>query len=185
MDRSKQLSEGEASRQTELAAYDAREIANFLLDWAAARKLEITQITLQKVLYFAHAWFLGRQGRALVDEEFEAWAYGPVLRSIHEQFRQHGDEPISTRAIRLNFATRRNEKVEYSFDEETVNALKRIFEFYSQYQPFALVEMSHEPGGPWDQVYRSGRTTAQVGMVISNTAIREHFAHYYTRKLSN
>jgi uncharacterized phage-associated protein len=165
--------------------YDAREIANFFLDRASERHVEITQITLQKVLYFAHAWFLARQDVPLVDEQFEAWPYGPVLRSIHEQFRQCGDEPIRIRATRLNFVSGQTERAEYSFDASTVGALERIFDFYSRYEPFALVEMTHEAGGPWDRVFREGRATARVGMIISNTEIREHFAKYYTRRLYN
>jgi uncharacterized phage-associated protein len=165
--------------------YDAREIANFFLDLASERHVAITQITLQKVLYFAHAWFLARQDVPLVDEQFEAWQYGPVLRSIHDQFRRCGDEPIGIRATRLNFVSGQAERAEYSFHASIVRALERIFDFYSQYEPFALVEMTHEAGGPWDRVFQEGRTTARVGMIISNAEIREHFGKYYTEKLSN
>jgi uncharacterized phage-associated protein len=165
--------------------YDAREVANFFLDRAAERRCPITQITLQKVLYFAHAWFLARQDVPLVDEQFEAWPYGPVLRSIHEQFRSCGDEAIRIRATRLNFVSGQAERAERSFDVSTAEALERIFDFYSRYDPFALVEMTHEEGGPWDRVYREGKTTARVGMLISNDAVREHFAKYYIGKLWN
>lgn len=165
--------------------YDAREVANFFLDHAARRGTKVTQITLQKVLYFAHAWFLSRQDVPLVDEQFEAWPYGPVLRSVHEQFRKWGDEPIRSRATRLNFESGSQERVPYVFDEPTTSALERIFDFYARYEPFALVEMTHEEGGPWDRVFREGKRSARVGMIISNNSIRDHFSNYYKNRLSN
>src|SRR5262249_51853966 len=117
-----------------MGACDAREVANFFLDLAEDRRLTLTQIPLQKILYFAHAWFLARRGRPLVDEEFEAWEYGPVVRSIHEQFKRFGDAPILNKATRLNFANGTYEDVTYSFDRETAEALERIFDFYSKYE---------------------------------------------------
>jgi uncharacterized phage-associated protein len=164
---------------------DAREVVNFFLDLAKARGLVLTQIPLQKILYFAHAWFLARRGQPLVDEEFEAWEYGPVVRSVHEQFKRFGDAPILKKATRLNFANGNYEEVAYRFDLETADALERIFDFYSRYEPFALVAMTHEPGGPWEKVYQSGAKSARVGMRIPNDLICEHFAIYYKEKLWN
>jgi uncharacterized phage-associated protein len=177
--------ERESIKEVAIQVYDAREVANLLLDLARVRGVALTQIALQKTLYFAHAWFLARKHRPLVDEQFEAWEYGPVIRSIYEQFRRFGDRPIEARATKLNFATGATEKVQYEFSTDEATAIERIFDFYSQYEPFTLVEMTHEPSGPWDMVYRSGVKTAHVGMQIPNSLIQKHFDIYYTEKLFN
>ena len=60
--------------------YDARAVANFLLDHADARGLSLTQLMLLKLLYFSHGWYLNRFKSPLVENEFEAWEHGPVIR---------------------------------------------------------------------------------------------------------
>ena len=44
----------------------------------------ITNLSLQKILYFCHLAFLGEnEGKPLFDKNFEAWELGPVLRSVY------------------------------------------------------------------------------------------------------
>jgi len=58
--------------------YDPRCIANLMLDESARVGQSLTNLALQKLLYFAHAMFLIEQGRPLLSGYFEAWEYGPV-----------------------------------------------------------------------------------------------------------
>jgi uncharacterized phage-associated protein len=58
--------------------YDPRAVANLLLDLADRDDLAITNLVLQKLLYFAHGHFLIRTRCPLVQGGFEAWTYGPV-----------------------------------------------------------------------------------------------------------
>jgi uncharacterized phage-associated protein len=46
--------------------YDARAIANLLLEFAETRNVRLTQIALLKLLYFAHGWYLARTGKPLI-----------------------------------------------------------------------------------------------------------------------
>ena len=39
----------------------------------------ITQLKLQKLVYYADAWFLANFDEPLIKEDFEAWAHGPVV----------------------------------------------------------------------------------------------------------
>jgi len=41
-------------------AYDARGIANYLLDYADSKRQSVTTMSLLKILYFAHAWHLAK-----------------------------------------------------------------------------------------------------------------------------
>lgn len=43
--------------------------------------------TLQKLCYYAQAWHLVWEGRPLFDEEFQAWASGPVCPQLYEAHR--------------------------------------------------------------------------------------------------
>ena len=58
--------------------YDPRSIANLLLDEADRLAINITNLSLQKLLYFAHGLSLIEDGKPLVSGYFEAWQHGPV-----------------------------------------------------------------------------------------------------------
>ena len=63
---------------------------NSVDDVAAAvldRTGQVTTWKLQKLLYYSQAWFLVRYDRKLFDDAFEAWAQGPVVRSIYDQHK--------------------------------------------------------------------------------------------------
>lgn len=83
--------------------YDARAVANALLDRAEASGMAVTNLALQKLVYFAHGLMLTRHGRALVDGYFEAWEHGPVHPVLYGAFKHSGREPIAERARRRDF----------------------------------------------------------------------------------
>jgi uncharacterized phage-associated protein len=159
-----------------LMAYDARGIANFLLDYADSKGQSVTIMSLLKILYFAHAWHLAKTGEPLVGQPFEAWRHGPVCRVVYDQFKGSGEAPLRERATALNVARVRFETVAYStLDEDTSGLLRHVFDYYSQYHPFKLSDLTHEKGSPWDQVWSLASRRAVPGMVISDDLIREWF----------
>lgn len=52
-----------------------------------SRQGPIPASTLQKLCYYAQAWHLVWEGRPLFDEEFQAWASGPVCPQLYEAHR--------------------------------------------------------------------------------------------------
>lgn len=58
-------------------------IANYVLSKTGA----IDALKLQKTLYFIEAIHLARFGTSLIDEDFEAWVHGPVLKNVYNAFK--------------------------------------------------------------------------------------------------
>lgn len=54
----------------------------------------LTNLQLQKILYLAQMLHLGGTGARLVNGDFEAWAYGPVLPVLYSQAKIFGGGPI-------------------------------------------------------------------------------------------
>lgn len=81
---------------------DSRSVANCLLDHAERARVPVTNLALQKLLYFAHAIYLVETGEPLVDGYFEAWQYGPVHPAVYQCFKSAGAEAIRCRANALN-----------------------------------------------------------------------------------
>ena len=76
----------------------AREVAAFFIALAQQRGLEVNNLKLQKLLYYAQAWHLGLFGDALFPEKFQAWSTGPVIPEVYRQFKPFGIQPIGLAA---------------------------------------------------------------------------------------
>lgn len=54
----------------------------------------ISNLKLQKLVYYAQAWHLGIHDTPLFDEDFEAWVHGRVIPSLFYKNEEFGAKPI-------------------------------------------------------------------------------------------
>lgn len=155
--------------------YDARQVANFILDLCDRRQRQITNLSLQKVVYFCHVWSLIELDRPLLRHNFEAWKYGPVIQYLYRDFRDFDRSPISARSMSLDPLTGKYIVVNYDFDSETQALLSRVANFYTQLSASELVRLSHVTDGPWHHVWNHVHP-ANPGMQISNASILEFYS---------
>lgn len=155
--------------------HDARAIANFFLDRASERRVPLTTMTLLKVLYFAHAWYMAKTDKPLIAQPFEAWKHGPVSRVVYDQFKHCGKKPIDKRAKSFDPVLLRYRDTPYQLDTQTTELLKTVFDYYAQFDAFELSHLTHETGGPWDTVWSGAQDRAVPGMVIPNKLILSWF----------
>lgn len=162
-------------------AYDARAIANFVLDLADSEGVELTQISLLKILYFAHGWYLATKGRPLVSQPIEAWKYGPVIKVVRDAFKEYESKPIRSRAERLILQTGEYRVVPSSLNTDDAKFVENVYKQYKQFNAWELSDITHESGSPWDQVWNPKRTSARLGLRIRNDEIRAHFLNVAAR----
>jgi uncharacterized phage-associated protein len=58
------------------------------------RGLELSNLKLQKLMYYAQGYFLALYGKPLFDDPIEAWKYGPVIREVYNKYKSFGDLDI-------------------------------------------------------------------------------------------
>ncbi|MCO6415163.1 DUF4065 domain-containing protein [Siccirubricoccus sp. KC 17139] len=155
--------------------YDARAVANALLDLAGERGIPLTHMAVHKIIYYAHGWYSARHGKPLVRQEFEAWKDGPVLRLVWESLREAGSKPVTERATRFDPVRQVREVVKPNLDANDHRFLGDILSAYGHIHAFELSEMTHAPGGPWDAVWNAPNRKVTLGMRIPHDAIRKHF----------
>lgn len=127
---------------------------------------------LQKLVYFAHGWYLALTGEPLIAEKMEAWQYGPVIPQLYRQLKAYGDRAV-TEAIAeprmFNSAS-----LDLPMNDGALTARQVIARVWTLYGVFTAVRLSnatHLPGSPWFQAYDENcRST-----VISNDTIRSYF----------
>lgn len=156
--------------------HDAREVANFLLDYAEQHGVPLTNMALLKHIYFAHGWHLAGHNKPLIKNRIEAWEHGPVIRAVYDEFKDFGRNPIAGRATVIDWETGEVSVARGSFCAETASLLRSTFNYYAGYGAFELSAITHEPGGPWHQVWHRPDGRVKMNMEISNSSILGHFA---------
>lgn len=160
-------------------SYDGRAVANRILDLCEAESLPVTNLSLQKLVYFCHVWCLVKLRKPLVRHQFEAWQHGPVLQYLYREFKVFEAECITARAKGLNPASGKLEVVSPELDPLVDDVVQRVLSFYARMRPGTLVELSHVPGGPWDQTWNHlGKSNP--GMKIKD----EEIVFYYGSAIS-
>lgn len=158
--------------------YDPRAIANLLLDEADSSGVAITNLALQKLLYFVHGMFLTETKQPLVSGYFEAWQYGPVHPAAYRAFKAAGDKPIHFRATRQDALTGNHVAIAPPSTSDVRYYVQRIMFSYGRLTPGRLVEISHAKNAPWHFVVDNSRTSLVFSLRIPDDVIASRFKHH-------
>ena len=74
--------------------YDAQTVADFVISWCADRNIIITNVKLNKLLYFCQIEFAKAAHRRLISEDFFAYRLGPVIPSLRERYLVYVANPL-------------------------------------------------------------------------------------------
>ncbi|AXU28781.1 TPA: DUF4065 domain-containing protein [Clostridioides difficile] len=77
------------------AKYNAMDIAKYVL-WYCEKKnnFAISNLKLQKILYYIQGRYVARYGEPLFDDIIEAWDYGPVVPEVYFSYNDYGNRAI-------------------------------------------------------------------------------------------
>ncbi len=148
--------------------YPASAIAYAFVKKAIEAGESITQMKVQKMVYFAHGYHLAKYGKPLIQESFEAWKFGPVVPNIYQDFKFYGSKPISDSDYE-EYAPK--ELVNYRFDEDAEDAINYTWEVTKDLSAIALSNWTHQPNSPWSNVYNP----EEWSTLIDNYDIKEYF----------
>ena len=129
---------------------DVKAVANLFLHLAEEQSKQMvgdmmTDLKLQKMLYFAQCWFLARHGEPLFNSRIEAWDHGPVVPAVYTAYKSHGSNPLHATPVDYN-----------QFTSDEFSTILDVFAYYGKYSASGLRELSHKSGSPWDTVYVPG-----------------------------
>ena len=112
--------------------YRALEIARYIINKCTEEQHPISNLQLQKILYYIQRTYLLHEAVAFSDE-IEAWQFGPVVPDVYYHFCGFGSLPI-----RMKYETSLEPKDCIIID------------------PWDMVDDTHMKGKAWDTVYRNG-----------------------------
>jgi uncharacterized phage-associated protein len=147
-----------------------RGIANLVLDTASEERIPVSNLSINKIIYFLHVAYLYKFQKPLVSAKIEAWEHGPVFREIYHQFKIYGRNPVSERARKLDPASGAYIYVGYCFDSSEEFFLKERCSELLKISASKLVDMSHVEDGAWYKA-RYGEGGLNPGVEITNELI--------------
>lgn len=116
--------------------HDVMDTVNYFLFKARDNDGEsITNLKLQKLLYYAQGFHLALLKRPLFSDQIEAWRHGPVCPNVYHEFKQYGSAPIFYNTDR-DFSE--------VFTNEQMDLLDEIYDVFGQYSAWKLRDMTHE-----------------------------------------
>lgn len=139
--------------------YSSLDIAKYVIYYSHNNKYSISNLKLQKLLYFIQAYFLiSSKQIQCFDEIIEAWDFGVVVPSIYHTFKQYGSGDI------LEYKDYNIQCINKS-DRKMIN---NVIDELSLYTSTDLVDITQN-----QYPYKLARTTTSKEVTI--TSIKEYF----------
>lgn len=104
-----------------------------------------TNLSLNKLVYFAQVESLKKTGRTLFGSEIQAWSYGPVEPEVYHAFSHYGNLPVLVQSSLQKT------------NDYTNDIVDTVIERYGFLSAFDLVTYSHREKSAWSNVYDGTR----------------------------
>ncbi|WP_267523572.1 Panacea domain-containing protein [Campylobacter sp. MG1] len=134
----------------------ALQYAKNVLNFCNYRGIYISNLQLQKILYFLQMQSYKDTNRSLFSDDFLAYPYGPIIYDVYIQYSIYG-----ARNIFENFE---------SYDNSLSKKQELLVYKCATMPSYQLVNISHKSGGAWDKTYRNRNG---IGSVIRKELIKE------------
>ena len=127
---------------------------------------EVTDLFLQKMLYYVKAFSWVRLRKDIIEDDCEAWAYGPVFPEIYEKYKSFGSDVIDDY----------DESIEYGslLTDEEIKIIDFVVECFGIYNGSTLMKITHKEQ-PWIEARIGIPEFAFSSNRIDNRRIYEYF----------
>lgn len=123
----------------------AIELAKYIVNKCVEDGCPITNLQLQKILYYIQRDYLKKCNTRAFMDHVEAWQFGPVVPAVYYEYCYYGAMPIVNRYDNTR-----------DMDIDDLDMVDRIVEEKRDLEPWDMVNDTHKPGGAWDRTYNSG-----------------------------
>lgn len=135
---------------------------------------------LQKLVYMTHGWWLALNTGRIVSERPQVWRHGPVFPSLYHTLKVFGHSPIPNPQSRAP-----TEEID---DIGSGNLLPTYLDFvwerYGHLTSYALSDMTHRPGTPWQKLAMEYNFRVPRGLEIPDEYVREEFLEIYQKEFA-
>ena len=137
------------------------DIADYFIGLANKTGSFISNLKLQKLVYYAQAWHLALYDDPLFEEDFQAWIHGPVIPTLYKEYKSFGWQPISKDA-------------DPQLPRDVLEFLNEVAEEYFACDGYELEQMTHAED-PWNWARGDLPPDAPSTEVITKEWMKEYY----------
>lgn len=141
-----------AARNAAAPVATADDVARYFLALATEDGDLITNLKMQKLVYYAYAWTLVANDQKLFAEPIEAWPNGPVVPTLYQALKRYGSRPLDERFLRIG-SDEEFAALASKFPDDVLETLNGVYEEYMRMSAFDLVTRTHSER-PWREARR-------------------------------
>lgn len=121
----------------------------------------LSNLQMQKILYIAQMLHIGRTGRPMFSEDFEAWDFGPVAYELYRKAKIFGSRKVSDVFFEPKLPLESAER----------SSILSAYQSMRDLTPGQMVALTHRDNGAWAKCYRPG----ERGRVIPKELILQEY----------
>ena len=129
--------------------YSALDLAKYIVDYCYRMCKPISNLKLQKMLYFMWIDYYNKYNKLLFKEHFQAYKFGPMVPEVYYEFCSYAGVEL-----RKNFENIFKE--ETAEDIENIIIIQDLIDKYIDVSVYEIVLKSTAKNGAWDIIYNNG-----------------------------
>jgi uncharacterized phage-associated protein len=138
------------------------EIADYFVSLAQETGSFVSNLKLQKLVYYAQAWHLALHEDPLFPEDFQAWVHGPVIPELYQKYKPWGWQPIQ-------------HEVKLQLPGNVLAFLEEVAQEYFSCDAYELERMTHLEK-PWQRAREGLPMDAVSTATIEKQWMKEYYA---------
>ena len=140
----------------------AKIVADLIVGFCIDHGDLVTNLRLQKLLFFAQAWHLALRDKPLFQERFQAWVHGPVQPDVYARFSHFGSSPIEGISS------------VWIVPKEVERHIADVFEAYGSFSSYEL-ELIACDDEPWREARRGVPLDERCANIIDEATMKRFY----------
>lgn len=141
-------------------SFNCFDVAEYFIAYSDNEEVDfISNLKLQKLVYYAQGFNLALYDKPLFLERIEAWQHGPVIPNLYHYYKENGSDPIRYTGI-FN---------PDKYSAEQLGLLNEIYNVYGQFSAWKLRNLTHLEK-PWIDAFDN-----KYDNEISQESLKEFF----------
>ena len=151
-------------------AYDCLDVANYIVNYSIDSGKPISNLKLQKILYYVQAASLVENDMPMFNDEICAWTYGPVVKSVYHEFKSYANAAIEDYVNEkytdygLTYDPEYNPNEIISDNDKKI--INRVVSRYQDTSPLEMVRKTHREE-PWKSAYEKHNSVIKGDVIKS------------------
>ncbi|MDB2099997.1 Panacea domain-containing protein [Clostridium paraputrificum] len=117
-------------------SYKVKDIAAYIVNRSIEKEKYVSNLKLQKLLYYVQAYFAVNNNTPCFNEDFEHWRHGPVIPEVYSEYKVYFNDDIT------------DYKEHEQIKQKDKMAIAKVVDSYSDYNAWDMVRKTHSEL-PW------------------------------------